>query len=115
MSEVPSLPASQDYLKDFWPDLQAAQELHGSICQALQEKESEGSQREFAEHLPAEVLEAGIKSGRYVKVQPANLLRAWGVFVGGAWFQDCGGRQLHNRASSRAVFRAVIRTVPRGH
>lgn len=56
-------------MRDFWPDLQAAQELHGSICQALQEKESEGSQKEFAEHLPAEILEAGIKSGRYIKVQ----------------------------------------------
>lgn len=63
------LPAWQDYLRDFWPDLQAAQELHGSICQALQEKESEDSQKEFSEHLPAEVLEAGIKSGRYLKVQ----------------------------------------------
>lgn len=59
----------QDYLQDFWPELQAAHELYSSISQTLQEKESEGSQREFAEHLPAEVLEAGIKSGRYVKVQ----------------------------------------------
>lgn len=69
VSEVPPPPVWQDYLRDFWPDLQAAQELHGSICQALQEKESEGSQKEFAEHLPAEILEAGIKSGRYLKVQ----------------------------------------------
>nr|XP_046252817.1 DIS3-like exonuclease 1 isoform X2 [Scatophagus argus] len=57
----------QDFLRDFWPDLKAAHELHGSISQALQEKESEGSQKEFVEHLPAEVLEAGIKSGRYMK------------------------------------------------
>ncbi|KAM9367045.1 DIS3-like exonuclease 1 [Symphorus nematophorus] len=57
----------QDFLQNFWPELQAAHDLYNSISQALQEKESEGSQREYAEHLPAEVLEAGIKSGRYVK------------------------------------------------
>ncbi|XP_070825104.1 DIS3-like exonuclease 1 [Chaetodon trifascialis] len=57
----------QDFLQNFWPELQAAHDLYSSISQALQEKEGEGSQREFAEHLPAEVLEAGIKSGRYVK------------------------------------------------
>ncbi|KAA8579331.1 hypothetical protein FQN60_010671 [Etheostoma spectabile] len=53
-----------DYLQNFWPQLQAAHELYSSISQALQEKESEGAEREFTEHLPAEVLEAGIKSGR---------------------------------------------------
>ncbi|XP_072235996.1 DIS3-like exonuclease 1 [Leuresthes tenuis] len=57
----------QDYLKNFWPELQAAHELYSSISQALQEKEGEDTQREFAEHLPAEVLEAGIKSGRYIQ------------------------------------------------
>ncbi|XP_051235542.1 DIS3-like exonuclease 1 [Dicentrarchus labrax] len=57
----------QDFLQEFWPRLQAAHELYSSISQALQEKESEGSQKEFAEHLAAEVLEAGIKSGRYIK------------------------------------------------
>lgn len=56
-------------MQNFWPDLQAAQELYGSIRQALQEKEAENSQREFSEHLPAEVLEAGIKSGRYIQVR----------------------------------------------
>ncbi|XP_023264546.1 DIS3-like exonuclease 1 [Seriola lalandi dorsalis] len=55
----------QDYLQNFWPQLQAARELYSSISQALQEKESEGKEREYWEHLPAEVLEAGIKSGRY--------------------------------------------------
>ncbi|XP_071345827.1 DIS3-like exonuclease 1 isoform X2 [Trachinotus anak] len=55
----------QDYLQNFWPELQAAHELYSSISQALQEKESEGKEREYGEHLPAEVLEAGIKSGRY--------------------------------------------------
>ncbi|XP_045889168.1 DIS3-like exonuclease 1 [Micropterus dolomieu] len=57
----------QDFLQNFWPELQAAHELYSSISQALQEKESEGSQKEFTEHLPSEVLEAGIKSGRYIQ------------------------------------------------
>uniref|UniRef100_A0A1A8J1S1 DIS3-like exonuclease 1 n=1 Tax=Nothobranchius kuhntae TaxID=321403 RepID=A0A1A8J1S1_NOTKU len=57
----------KDYLQNFWPDLQAAQELYGSISQALQEKESEDTQKEFSEHLPTEVLAAGIKSGRYIQ------------------------------------------------
>ncbi|XP_026175727.1 DIS3-like exonuclease 1 isoform X1 [Mastacembelus armatus] len=56
----------QDYLQRFWKQLDAAHELYSSISQALQEKESEGSEKEYAEHLPAEILEAGIKSGRYI-------------------------------------------------
>uniref|UniRef100_A0A671X7B6 DIS3-like exonuclease 1 n=1 Tax=Sparus aurata TaxID=8175 RepID=A0A671X7B6_SPAAU len=59
----------QDFLQNFWPELQPAHELYSSISQALQEKESESSQKEYTEHLPAEILEAGIKSGRYIKVQ----------------------------------------------
>ncbi|KAG9352092.1 hypothetical protein JZ751_020505 [Albula glossodonta] len=43
-----------EYLQSFWPELQAAQELHGSISQALQERESEGQERQYAEHLPPE-------------------------------------------------------------
>ncbi|XP_023188366.1 DIS3-like exonuclease 1 isoform X1 [Xiphophorus maculatus] len=57
----------QEYLQSFWPALQAAQDLYGSVRQALQEKEADSSQREFPEHLPAQVLEAGIKSGRFVQ------------------------------------------------
>ncbi|KAF7648914.1 hypothetical protein LDENG_00150350 [Lucifuga dentata] len=57
----------QDYLENFWPELQAARDLYGSISQALLEKESEGTEKEYSEHLPAEVLEAGIKSGRYIQ------------------------------------------------
>ncbi|KAK2853652.1 hypothetical protein Q5P01_006313 [Channa striata] len=56
----------QDYLQNFWPQLHAAHELYSSLSQALQEKESEGTEKEYTEHLPAEVLEAGIKSGRYI-------------------------------------------------
>lgn len=57
----------QDYLHNFWLDLCAAHELYSSISQALQEKESESTEKEYTEHLPPEVLEAGIKSGRYVQ------------------------------------------------
>lgn len=59
----------QDFLQDFWPELRAVQELYAAVRQALQEKAGEGSQREYAEHLHAKVLEAGIKSGRYVQVE----------------------------------------------
>lgn len=48
--------------------MQAVQELYSSIAQTLQERESEGVEKVYAEHLPAEVLEAGIKSGRYIQV-----------------------------------------------
>lgn len=72
----------QDFLQNFWPELQPAHELYSSISQALQEKESESSQKEYTEHLPAEILEAGIKSGRYIKVQnrSTNLVHALFVF-----------------------------------
>ncbi|ROL52738.1 DIS3-like exonuclease 1 [Anabarilius grahami] len=59
--------STQDYLLSFWPDLQAAHDLYNSIAQTLQERESEGAEKVYAEHLPAEVLEAGIKSGRYIQ------------------------------------------------
>ncbi|XP_028812152.1 DIS3-like exonuclease 1 [Denticeps clupeoides] len=59
--------STQEYLRSFCPDLLAAQELYCSISQAMQERESESTEREFADHLPAEVLEAGIKSGRYIQ------------------------------------------------
>uniref|UniRef100_A0AAZ3S0M7 DIS3-like exonuclease 1 n=1 Tax=Oncorhynchus tshawytscha TaxID=74940 RepID=A0AAZ3S0M7_ONCTS len=58
---------TQEYLQTFWPELQAALELYCSIAQSLQEKGSEGTEREYTEHLPAEILEAGIKSGRYIQ------------------------------------------------
>lgn len=60
---------------NFLPELTAAHGLYAAVSQALQEKESEvAEKKEFAEHLPAEVLEAGVKSGRYVQVQlPVHL------------------------------------------
>ncbi|XP_019722970.1 DIS3-like exonuclease 1 [Hippocampus comes] len=57
----------QEYLQNFWSELRAAHELYSSICQALQQKESECTEKEFTDHLPAEILEAGIKSGRYIQ------------------------------------------------
>ncbi|XP_077418863.1 DIS3-like exonuclease 1 isoform X2 [Vanacampus margaritifer] len=57
----------QEYLQNFWSELRAAHELYSSIHQALQEKEYECTEKEFTDHLPAEVLEAGIKSGRYIQ------------------------------------------------
>ncbi|KAM4036792.1 DIS3-like exonuclease 1 isoform 1-T1 [Anomaloglossus baeobatrachus] len=58
----------KNYLETFWPDLKGAQELYESIRQALFEREAdsrESNGKEYQEHLPLQVLEAGIKSGRY--------------------------------------------------
>ncbi|NXE08645.1 DI3L1 exonuclease, partial [Lophotis ruficrista] len=60
----------QNYLDNFWPDLKAAHELFDSILQARRERESESQEnrgKEYPEHLPVEILEAGIKSGRYIQ------------------------------------------------
>ncbi|XP_052567964.1 DIS3-like exonuclease 1 isoform X1 [Peromyscus californicus insignis] len=60
----------KNYLDNFWPDLKAAHELCDSILQSRRERESESQEthgKEYPEHLPLEVLEAGIKSGRYIQ------------------------------------------------
>ncbi|NWS39075.1 DI3L1 exonuclease, partial [Probosciger aterrimus] len=60
----------KNYLDNFWPDLKAARELFDSILQARREREIESQEnngKEYPEHLPLEVLEAGIKSGRYMQ------------------------------------------------
>ncbi|XP_053450315.1 DIS3-like exonuclease 1 isoform X3 [Nycticebus coucang] len=60
----------KDYLDNFWPDLKAAHELCESILQTRRERENESQEshgKEYPEHLPLEVLEAGIKSGRYIQ------------------------------------------------
>ena len=62
----------QSYLDNFWPDLKAAHELCESILQSRRERENESQEshgKEYPEHLPLEVLEAGIKSGRYIQVR----------------------------------------------
>lgn len=58
-------------MDNFWPDLKAAHELFDSIVQARHERETESQEnngKEYPEHLPMEILEAGIKSGRYIQV-----------------------------------------------
>ncbi|XP_072255223.1 DIS3-like exonuclease 1 [Pyxicephalus adspersus] len=58
----------KNYLETFWPHLKGALELYNSIRDALQERETESREKngkEYQEHLPLEILEAGIKSGRY--------------------------------------------------
>ncbi|XP_049761759.1 DIS3-like exonuclease 1 isoform X3 [Elephas maximus indicus] len=60
----------KNYLDSFWPDLKAAHELCDSILQSRRERENESQEsrgKEYPEHLPLEVLEAGIKSGRYIQ------------------------------------------------
>nr|BAC29045.1 unnamed protein product [Mus musculus] len=60
----------KNYLDNFWPDLKAAHDLCDSILQSRRERETESQEthgKEYPEHLPLEVLEAGIKSGRYIQ------------------------------------------------
>nr|XP_008170669.1 DIS3-like exonuclease 1 isoform X1 [Chrysemys picta bellii] len=60
----------KNYLDNFWPDLKAVHELYDSIRQSRRERECESQEnkgKEYPEHLPMEVLEAGIKSGRYIQ------------------------------------------------
>ncbi|NWU96828.1 DI3L1 exonuclease, partial [Upupa epops] len=60
----------KNYLDNFWPDFSAAHELLESIIQARRERESESQEnngKEYPEHLPLEILEAGIKSGRFLQ------------------------------------------------
>lgn len=74
------LSKTQNYLDNFWPDLKAAHELCDSILQSRRERENESQEshgKEYAEHLPLEVLEAGIKSGRYIQVRVVMGLRRW--------------------------------------
>ncbi|CAH2274472.1 DIS3-like exonuclease 1 isoform X1 [Pelobates cultripes] len=58
----------KNYLETFWPDLKEAVELYESLRQSQHEREVESREKngkEYQEHLPTEILEAGIKSGRY--------------------------------------------------
>ncbi|XP_078539155.1 DIS3-like exonuclease 1 isoform X2 [Lissotriton helveticus] len=60
----------KSYLENFLPDVVSAQELYDSIRQAKQERGCETQDnhgKEYSEHLPLQVLEAGIKSGRYIQ------------------------------------------------
>uniref|UniRef100_A0A4W3K1D2 DIS3-like exonuclease 1 n=1 Tax=Callorhinchus milii TaxID=7868 RepID=A0A4W3K1D2_CALMI len=60
----------KNYLENFWPDLESIHELYESLVQSRKERESESQEKngkEYPEHLPLEILEAGIKSGRYIQ------------------------------------------------
>lgn len=78
----------QNYLDNFWPDLKAAHELFDSILQAQRERENESQEnkgKEYPEHLPLEILEAGIKSGRYIQVI-CCIKSTHRTVQSGAWF-----------------------------
>ncbi|XP_021092693.1 DIS3-like exonuclease 1 isoform X3 [Heterocephalus glaber] len=117
----------KDYLDNFWPDLKAAHELCESILQSRRERESESQEshgREYSEHLPLEVLEAGIKSGRYVQgTLNVNKHRAQTeafVRLQGASSKDSGltsdilihGTKARNRAIHGDV--VVVELLPKG-
>lgn len=58
--------------------MKGVQELYESVRQAHYERETdsrESNGKEYQEHLPLEVLEAGIKSGRYKQVSWTPLVR----------------------------------------
>nr|XP_030731069.1 DIS3-like exonuclease 1 isoform X5 [Globicephala melas] len=70
MSSCAASKRPENYLDNFWPDLKATHELCESILQSRRERENESQEshgKEYPEHLPLEVLEAGIKSGRYIQ------------------------------------------------
>ncbi|XP_035667414.1 DIS3-like exonuclease 1 [Branchiostoma floridae] len=56
-----------EYLNNFWPDLQAAHDIYESLVAGLQEKGKSTGSKEYKDYLPVEVVEAGIKSGRYLR------------------------------------------------
>nr|XP_013000905.1 DIS3-like exonuclease 1 isoform X2 [Cavia porcellus] len=117
----------KDYLDNFWPDLSAAHELCESILQSRRARESESQEshgREYAEHLPLEVLEAGIRLGRYVQgTLNVNKYRAQieaFVRLQGASSKDSGlasdilihGMKARNRAIHGDV--VVVELLPKG-
>ncbi|KAG8440779.1 hypothetical protein GDO86_006494 [Hymenochirus boettgeri] len=58
----------QSYLETFWPELKGALELYKSLSESCQQQKIDSLEKngkEYQEHLPLQVLEAGIKSGRF--------------------------------------------------
>ncbi|XP_069480367.1 DIS3-like exonuclease 1 isoform X2 [Ambystoma mexicanum] len=109
----------QSYLKNFLPDLLSAQELYDSIRQAKRERDCESHDnhgKEYPEHLPLQVLEAGTKSGRYIQgVLNVNKHRAQleaFVRLEGSSSKESDLRSdilIHgNRARNRAVHGDVV-------
>ena len=57
----------EDYFRDFWPDEREALDLCSSLCNAIEDaKNSKGSDNAYRGHLPEQVLNAGIKNGRFI-------------------------------------------------
>lgn len=89
----------QNYLDNFWPDLKAAHELCESILQSRRERENESQEshgKEYPEHLPLEVLEAGIKSGRYTQARALVRNRLRDQPAGTLLFSTCSLSQASN-------------------
>ena len=58
----------EDYFRDFWPDEREALDLCASLSNAVQEaKKTDLNDSAFRGHLPEQVLNAGIKNGRYIQ------------------------------------------------
>ena len=73
----------ENYFLDFWPDEKEALDLCASLSNAVEEsKKSDGNDNAFRGHLPEQVLNAGIKSGRYIQgilqVKPITLFCRFG-------------------------------------
>ncbi|KAK6178827.1 hypothetical protein SNE40_011323 [Patella caerulea] len=54
----------KDYLAGFWEQLEGIMDLYESLTTALENKSKD---RDYSGYLPLDVLEAGIKSGRYIQ------------------------------------------------
>lgn len=70
----PCLCTTQDYLKKFYSDLEAAHSSCDFTDEALYEEKLErleASGLNYNHYLPPDVLEAGLQSGRYVEVRAA--------------------------------------------
>ena len=58
----------EDYFRDFWPDQTEALDLCASLANAVEEaKSSKGLENSFRGHLPEQVLNAGVKNGRFIQ------------------------------------------------
>ncbi|KAJ7389198.1 DIS3 mitotic control [Desmophyllum pertusum] len=62
--------STEDYLTNFYPTIETVLELYYSLAAVnaeVNESASEASTKEYLEYLPIEVLEAGIKAGRFLQ------------------------------------------------
>lgn len=56
-----------DYLQNFWPSLETAQEMYKSLVDSKDAVKKTRDSDDYVDYLKLEVLEAGIKSGRYIQ------------------------------------------------